>query len=162
MDWASVKTTPQEWVKKYRFLLLILLLGILFMTVPDQKQIPIQKNTTPKDTVSDLQTELEDILSHISGAGSVKVLLTQASGEEIIYQTDEDISSDDIQRDTVLITNSNREDLGLIKQTNPPRYQGAVILCQGAERADIRLQIVKAVMSVTGLTSDHITVLKMK
>ena len=162
MDWASVKTTPQEWVKKYRFLLLILLLGILFMTVPDQKQIPIQKNTTPKDTVSDLQTELEDILSHISGAGSVKILLTQASGEEIIYQTDEDISSDDIQRDTVLITNSNREDLGLIKQTNPPRYQGAVILCQGAERADIRLQIVKAVMSVTGLTSDHITVLKMK
>lgn len=162
MDWASVKTTPQEWMKKYRFLLLILLLGILFMTVPDQKQIPIQKNTTPKDTVSDLQTELEDILSHISGAGSVKVLLTQASGEEIIYQTDEDISSDDIQRDTVLITNSNREDLGLIKQTNPPRYRGAVILCQGAERADIRLQIVKAVMSVTGLTSDHITVLKMK
>ena len=120
------------------------------------------KNTTPKDTASDLQTELEDILSHISGAGSVKVLLTQASGEEIIYQTDEDISSDDIQRDTVLITNSNREDLGLIKQTNPPRYQGAVILCQGADRPEVRLRIVEAVMSATGLTSDKITVLKMK
>ena len=39
---------------------------------------------------------------------------------------------------------------------------GAVIVCQGAEDAKARLDIIRAVYSYTGLSSDKITVLKMR
>jgi len=49
-----------------------------------------------------------------------------------------------------------------VQQVNPPTYLGAVIVCQGADSASVRLAIVSAVGSVTGLSTDKITVLKMK
>lgn len=39
---------------------------------------------------------------------------------------------------------------------------GAVILCQGADAAEVRLHIVEAVSAFTGLGSNRILVLKMK
>ena len=131
------------------------------------REEPLQpQNPTAEETRPQLQDSLEDILCQISGAGKVKVLLAQAAGESTIYQTDEDIStgenSSDIRRETVLVTSSDRKEVGLVKQVNPPIYQGAIVLCQGADNAAIRLSVVEAVMSVTGLTSDRITVLKMK
>lgn len=41
-------------------------------------------------------------------------------------------------------------------------YSGAVILCQGANDAAVRLQIVEAVSAFTGMGSNRIIVLKMK
>ena len=38
---------------------------------------------------------------------------------------------------------------------------GAVIVCQGAENAKVRLDILRAVNAYTGFTSDRITVLRM-
>ena len=55
-----------------------------------------------------------------------------------------------------------RKQTGLVQQVNPPTYLGAVIVCQGADSASVRLAIVEAVGSVTGLSTDKITVLKMK
>ena len=89
-------------------------------------------------------------------------MLSIREGEETVYQTDEDRSNEDIRRDTVLVTASGREETGLIRQITPPVYRGALVLCQGADNATVRLALVEAVMSITGLTSDCITVLKMK
>jgi hypothetical protein len=41
-------------------------------------------------------------------------------------------------------------------------YQGAVVLCQGAADAAVRLAVVEAVSKATGLGADKICVLKMK
>ena len=38
---------------------------------------------------------------------------------------------------------------------------GAVIVCQGAENATVRLDIIRAVNAYTGFPSDRITILKM-
>lgn len=162
MDRAELKEKTVAWLKNQKMILLALAVGIFLMTFPVQK---VQETEIPEETITkqpELQEALAEILSHVSGAGKVEVLLTYAEGEEAIYQLDEDISSDDIRRDTILITNANREETGLIRQINPPVYRGAVILCQGADKPAVRLSLVQAVMSVTGLTSDHITVLKMK
>ena len=96
----------------------------------------------------------------------MKVLLTEAAGEEVLYQTDEDIDqsdqSRDVRRETVLVTDAQRSQNGLVRQVNPPQYQGAVILCQGAGSPSVKLSVVEAVSDATGLTYDRITVLKMK
>ena len=162
MEWIAGKERVLEYIKNYRHVLLILLIGVLFMIFPSAEEPEAQPQPSASEAAPSLQDSLAEILSKVSGAGKVEVLLTQAAGEQTLYQTDEDLSSDDVRRDTVLITNSDREEVGLIKQVNPPVYRGAVVLCQGADSAAVRLSIVEAVMSVTGLTSDCITVLKMK
>ena len=167
MDWVNLKRTGRDALKKYRYVLLVLLAGLLLITMPqgDTEQAVEQ---TPKVSTepADLQTSLGEILSQISGAGKVEVLLTQAAGEKTVYQTDEDRSQGEangsIRRETVVVTNSDREVTGLIQRIDPPVYQGAVVVCQGGDSPKVKLAIVEAVASATGLTADRITVLKMK
>ena len=105
---------------------------------------------------SDLEnTGMENYLREITS-------LTQREGERTVYQTDEDSASSGVRSDTVLLNGSDRSQTGLVRQVNPPTYLGAVIVCQGADSASVRLAIVSAVGSVTGLSTDKITVLKMK
>ena len=168
MDCRGIINHIKEHGKKYRFPALILLLGIILMTLPIKEKKAAEPVQTEEPNISqtDLQGALEDILCLIQGAGKVRVLLTEAAGEQTLYQTDEDMQangeSESIRQDTVLLTDSAREEAGLIRQIIPPVYQGAVILCQGADSAAVRLAIIQAVASATGLTSDKIAVLKMK
>lgn len=168
MDWVEARGKWTDLVKKYRYVLLVVLAGIFLMALPEGKKtetVP-QTQTPTEESAPDLQESLSEILSMIEGAGKVKVLLTQSEGEKTVYQTDEDITtgdtSGDVRRDTVILSDSNRGESALIKQVNPPVYLGAVVLCQGADKASIRLSIVEAVAKATGLTTDKITVLKMK
>lgn len=162
MDWIALKEAGMTWMKRYKYLVLLLILGISFMCLPAEKETPEALQTIEEPLKQDLQDSLSEILSNIYGAGKVKVLLTCAQGEKTMYQTDIDLTADKKRQDTVLISGSDRTEKGLVQQINPPVYRGAVILCQGADNAAVKLNIVQAVMSVTGLTSDHITVLKMK
>jgi uncharacterized protein with ATP-grasp and redox domains len=110
--------------------------------------------------------QLEEILSQVAGAGRVKVLLTVEEGAWTRYQTDSDTQnagdSRSVRVDTVIVTDRERAQSGLVTQVNPPVYLGAVVVCQGAESAAVRLAITEAVSDATGLTSDKISVLKMK
>lgn len=153
-----------EFLKKYRYVLLVLAAGLFLMLLPESGSgKAAEQNLAPaEETKPDIQDALSEILSQIEGAGRVKVLLTQAAGEQILYQTDEDSDSETLRQDTVILSDSERGEQGLIRQVNPPVYQGAVVLCQGADSASIRLAIVEAVANATGLTADKITVLKMK
>ena len=115
---------------------------------------------------TDIQMELETILGCIWGAGNVKVMLKEATGAETVYQSNEDHTDSEnsttTRTDVITITDSNRGEYGLIRQVNPPKYMGAIILCQGADDPTVRLAVVDAVSKITGLGSDKIAVLKMK
>ncbi len=167
MDRGEWSERIQEWIIKYRWAALILAVGLILMMVPQTSEAP-QKETAVTEPVqtTDLASLLEEVLCQLEGAGKVTVLLTQASGEERYYQTDSDSreqkDSMDRQAETVIITDSQRSQQGLLRRIDPPRYLGAVVVCQGADRAHIRLAIVDAVGTATGLTSDKISVLKMK
>ena len=164
MDWVTLRSRGKELVRKYRYVLLVVLAGLFLMVLPDGKNAKAAPETATAETEprQDLQTELEEILSQIQGAGRVRVLLTQREGEWTVYQTDEDSTSSGVRSDTVLLSGADRSQTGLVRQINPPTYLGAVIVCQGADSASVRLAIVAAVGSVTGLSTDKITVLKMK
>ena len=166
MDRRELGVKALEFFKKYRYAAIILLAGLFLMLLPagsgeDQTEI-IPNETAPSQASIPMETKLEEILSQVEGAGRVRVFLSQAAGEEILYQTDEDVSSEDLRRNTVVITGSGREESGLIRQINPAKYQGAIILCQGADSPAIRLSITQAVSNATGLGADQISVLKMK
>lgn len=168
MDLAKLREKQKTWIGKYKYAMLILGVGILLMVLPAR-----QESTSSSEQISEKiqivpsqESRLEEILMEIEGAGKVRVMLTQAHGEETVYQTDVDSnqeSESSSQRlDTVMVTDENRSQSGLIRQINPPEYLGAVVVCQGADQPKVKLAITEAVSKATNLGADQITVLKMK
>lgn len=149
-------------LQKYRYVLLVLLAGVLLMLLPQDTSEQTVPTEVTIEAEPDFASELSDILSLIDGAGRVEVLLSQSAGEQIHYQIDEDRSDSDLRQETVILTDADRAESGLVQRIDPPIYQGAVILCQGADSPSVRLQITQAVANATGLTTDRISVLKMK
>lgn len=167
MEIAKWKTQIKENFGKYKYVLLILLVGMVFMVQPKEKataEVEKQGNAVLEEP--ELCEQLEDILMNIQGAGEVMVMLSVEKGEHTIYQTDvtgsQTENGSDSRTQTVLVTDDQRNETGLVCQKNPPVYQGAIILAQGADEPTIKLAIVEAVSKVTGLGANKISVLKMK
>lgn len=168
MDWDELKSNALGTIRRSRWFFAVLAVGIGLMLIPAKKEsgMPIQTASPTVQQTQTLEEDLTELLSGLSGAGKVQVLLSQSVGEEVLYQCNENYSQSDSSSNdntqTVLITDSSRNQQGLIRQINPPRYLGAVVLCQGAENAGVRLAIVEAVSNATGLPTHKISVLKMK
>ena len=163
MDWVTIRKEGKEYFHKYKFLLLILALGIFLMNFPGkaEKTEPEQPQITAESP--DLEQRIQEILSTIQGVGEVRVLLTESSGEEYCYKTDEQMGSEGnvTRRETVIILDENRRESGLIQTVLAPTYRGALVVCQGGDNALVKLSIIEAVGNATGIPSSRITVLKM-
>ena len=155
------------YIKQYRYVALVLILGIGLMCLPSAGE-KTEEAYSAEETAREktLEERLESILSGMEGVGQARVLLAVAAGTRTIYQENEDVSTSDsgesIRRDAILITDENRREQGLVQQVISPEYEGAIVLCRGGDQPQVRLAVVEAVSNVTGLTADKITVLKMK
>ena len=159
-------------LKKYKYAVLVLLLGIALMLLPFGKKEETTETEVQVETLSDeayaqaLEQRLEDMLCQVSGAGQVRVMLTLQTGSRTEYQTDTQISDSETQsqeeRKTVILSEGSAYDKAAVSAVQYPRFQGALILCQGADQSTVRLSLVNAVAALTGLSSGQITVIKMK
>lgn len=169
MDFVVLKKRINEWTGKYKYVGIVLLVGIILMMIPsknlDSDESGPDVNVPQSENVS-IEERMEDILSCVEGAGQVKVMLSISKGESSVYQTDSSYSQSenntDTRTQTIIVSDNNRNESGLVYQKNPPVYQGAIVLSEGAEDPQVKLAIVDAVMDVTGLGADRISVLKMK
>ena len=144
-----------------------MMLGLGLMLLPDQTtEEPQPPAYTEAREQEDLPQRLEEILSRIEGAGEVKVLLTERVGPEQIYQTDleqeEEEGGTRSSGQTVILENAERTESAIPVKTLGPEYLGAVVVCQGADNARVRLAVVEAVRCATGLGADAISVQKME
>ena len=167
MDIGSWKEKVSNWLKKYKYAALVLLIGIVLLMIPGKEEEQREAVITHQaDNRLSVEEELSRILSMVHGAGEVQVMLTVSTGEQTLYQTNNDYATDangsQEKTDTVTVTDSQRNETGLIRQVNPPIYLGAVIVCEGADNPAVRLSITEAVSRITGLGTDKISVLKMK
>ena len=164
MELIDLKTRLSKGFKQYKYAVLVLAVGLALMLLPglggSQQKVPAQPAV--KAETQDPSVLLQEILSQIQGAGKVRVLLSEAAGAQTVYQTDKDISGDSSRLDTVIVTDGDRAQNGLIQQVLPATYLGAIIVCEGGDRAEVRLAIAEAVSRYTGLGIDRISVLKMK
>ncbi len=104
MDELKSKAAKLE---KYKYPLLVLLLGVLLMLIPGKSDY----STSTSD-----DNPLKTVLSSTLGVGRAEVIVSDS---------------------------------------------GVVVVCDGANNAKVRLEIIHAVGSYTGFTSDRITILKM-
>lgn len=167
MDPITEHSKVSYYFTKYKYVLLVVAVGILLMMIPPKEDLG-ESSELPQAVQhsQDIQEQLEQIISQIHGVGKAKVLLTQSEGQRILYETNEDRTntheSTSSRVDTVIIMNDNRTEEGLVRQIIPPIYLGAVVVCQGGNKASVKLAVVEAVANATGLSSDRISVLKMK
>lgn len=169
MEWITDSERLRASIGKYKWILLVLAIGLLLMVFPEEKKESISSSAAMERQEvkqNSLQKELEQLLSQLEGAGKVQVLLTEAMGQQTYYQTDQNarktMDSEEIQKDTVILTQADRSGGGLVSRIDPPKFLGAVVLCQGADKATVRLAVVEAVATATGLGADKISVCKMK
>lgn len=153
------------WISKNKYVILVLVIGLCFMLIPLKSEREPETVQTTEPVQTDITQELSRILSQIQGAGKVQVMLTVRVGQTTVYQTDRTESGGEtgsLSQDTVIVTDSNRTQQGLVQRVDPPEYLGAIVVCSGADSAAVRLSILEAVSRITGLGADKISVLKMK
>ena len=169
MEIKKITGKLNELINKYKYAIIVLVIGLALLLMPgnqakQQKTDVIELTTTGQKNLT--EDSLVQILQSVEGAGKVKVLLSIGAGEETVYQTDMEVSStgesDDQTVKSVIITDSQRSESGLIRQVNPVAYKGAIVVCQGADSPAVRLAVTQAVAKITGLGTDSICVLKMQ
>lgn len=165
MDLSKLKTYINTYFQKYKYIILILCVGIVLILWPSRSKEDINRSETTDmmESAHISEESLAAMLSSVDGAGRVEVLLSLEYSEQTDYQTDRDNSSANNERtNTVITTDSQRNEIGLIKKICAPVYRGAIIVCDGANDPAVELSVISAVSNLTGLRSDQISVLKMK
>ena len=142
-------------ILKNKYALLVLAIGLLLVLWPSGSKTE-EKQTAelavPAFSVVEEESRLETQLSKIKGAGRVSVLLSVAGSASRELAEGE--------KGTLVISESGKERVVELYYVNP-QYMGAVIVCEGAGSAELRLQITKAVSNFTGLGTDKISVISM-
>ena len=167
MDIKNTATKLKSLIEKYKYVCVVLIVGIALLLIPNKTKATNVPVSIPEYDTNKLDERvLTEVLESVEGAGKVRVMLSVASGEKTVYQSNQYISktsdSTDQKIETVIVTDAQRSEEGLINQINPPEYLGAIIVCQGGDIPSVKLAITQAVSKITGLGSDSICVLKMK
>ncbi|MDO4314815.1 MAG: stage III sporulation protein AG [Oscillospiraceae bacterium] len=156
---------------KYKFAALVALIGAGLLLWPSgsggtRKTADVLQAETAESR--DIQAEMEEILGTISGVGQVKVMLTvDTDGErqlaqdtELTYSGDTQAPEDYSRRSETVLVGSGSGGGTVVTRTVYPTYRGALVVCQGGDRAEVKLAVTEAVAALTGLSADRITVAK--
>ncbi|MGI5935468.1 MAG: hypothetical protein ACOX7I_01495 [Oscillospiraceae bacterium] len=162
MKTKEVKDIKETAVRllKNKYMLIVLLLGLVLILLPtgsgDKKDEPardVRDLEAPAFSLAEEENRLREALMQIKGVGKVKVLLSLKS-----TATRELAES---ENKAIIINKGSGNQSAVELRYVYPEYMGAVIICQGASSARVRLDVTRAVSAFTGLSSDQITVIEM-
>ena len=159
------KVRWSELWKKYKFVLLVVLVGIILMLLPvssQTKETEENKSQIPQESfdLAAMEQRMEEVLGKIDGVGKLRLMLTLQSGTRLTLAEDTQRDQDRTQRETVTLNRGSGNQEIVITNRFYPVYQGAVVVCQGADSSAVRLAITETVQALTGLPSDRIMVAK--
>lgn len=165
-------------LKKNKYVMAVLLVGLVLILLPTgapaaHKNADRSTGAQTEFSLSEQENRIAAALSKIEGAGRVTVVLTLQCSEEHIPAKNESESrsssgggespetSMERSSSVVIVSTGGSNETPVILKYVYPRYQGALVVCEGADNAAVRLQIVRAVSGLTGLGTDKIIVTKM-
>lgn len=159
------KVRWSELWKKYKFVLLVVLVGIILMILPvssQTKETEENKSQIPQESfdLAAMEQRMEEVLGKIDGVGKLRLMLTLQSGTRLTLAEDTQRDQDRTQREIVTLNRGSGNQEIVITNRFYPVYQGAVVVCQGADSSAVRLAITETVQALTGLPSDRIRVAK--
>ena len=142
------------------------------------KVLAVTNDSKEDDETSNMQKELEQILSTIKGVGKVKVYISYSESSKTIAMYDEktttssteetdssgglrNTTSTQTQKD-VIFSEKDGSQVPMTQKVVMPTIEGAIITAQGAKNANVKTNIVNAIKSATGLSIDKIQVFEME
>lgn len=200
--WKFMKNIPKDFPKgllRKDRLLIILLIGILLVVIA----LPIsseKSSTDTSDTKRNSSTEsvvqsdsgyteyiekhLEEVLSHVSGVGSVRVMVTLKASSEKIVEKDSETSSEiikeeDSQGGTRQTSNNSRNDTTVynggqegisesqggqspyVTKELSPVIEGVVVIATGGDNPVTVQNITEAVQALFDIDTHKIKVMKL-
>ena len=147
-------------LKKYRYAALVLLLGLALLLLPGGKKTTQKSNAAASAAQTDYAAETERRLQNVQKRQEQAQQLYRENAADVQASSDGAQSSE--SRKTVILSEGSSYDKAAVAATTYPRFQGALIVCEGADSAAVRLRLLEAVSAVTGLSTDRITVVKMR
>ena len=155
-------------LKKYKFVALILLVGLGLMLLPSGEKDKAAEGESGTENFSLAETErrLEALLKNVQGVGQVNVMLTLKSGSTLELAEDSSTSLRESETkkesDVVTVSRGSGVEEVVVTYERYPSFQGAVVVCEGGGNSAVRLSVIEAVSVLTGLGSDKITVVQWK
>lgn len=150
--------------------------------IDDRKRLANQDNTIStnniqSETTSNLETNLENILSRIQGVGEVHVFVNYSESSEVVAMYNENsqtstteetdtsggvrkIQETDSQKEIIYQENDG-EKVPITQKVIEPKIEGAIITAKGASDANVKTNIIQAVEAVTGLATHKIQVFEL-
>lgn len=159
------ETVRKAW-EKFRYAALIAAIGALLLLWPGETEKTVSLD--PGGDQQDIQAEMETILACISGVGELRLMLTvESEGErqlaqdtELSYSGETAAPEDYTRRSETVVVSGGSGNEAVVTRQLAPVYRGALVVCQGGDRADVQLAVTEAVAALTGLSSDRIKVAK--
>lgn len=167
----KVEGVRKKW-ERFKYVIAVVLIGVVLLLWPsggkEAQKISIAPEKDEMAELMELEEKMETILSTMSGVGQVQVLLTlESDGErhlaqdtELEYSGSTAAPADYSKRSEPILVDGDYGDETVVVKRIFPTYRGALIVCQGGENPEVQLIVTQAVMSLTGLSADRITVAK--
>lgn len=132
-----------------------------------------------EDYVTYWEEKLEESLRCVEGAGKVRVLIYAGESEEMILardgaeeisdtaETDAEggsrhISESRLDKTVVCTVDERGQNVPLVVKTIAPSVEGVVVIAQGADRAQVRRDIIEAIQVLFDVDMNRISIIKMK
>lgn len=147
-------------------------------TTQDNSVQLVNSDVESVETSGDTEKSIKQILSKINGVGKVEVLITYSESSQVVAmyneknnesQTKEEDKSGGtrtIQENTtdkeIVYKEENGKKVPVTEKMVMPKMEGALIVAEGANNAEVKTNIIQAVEALTGLATHKIQVLEMK
>lgn len=162
-------------IKHIELILLGIFIIVLVVIYSSTKTSSSSNMSTSEDFTAEaysryLEDKLSSILSNISGAGSVKVMITLDGGMKYEYATESEeiTTSNEIGDNTntkttkseevVLVTINGKTTPLVIKETYPS-VCGVVVVSSGASNAQVKLNMMRAIVTLLDVNENSIQII---
>ena len=158
-------------LKRYKYVALTAALGIVLLLLPggnEKKQEGGAPDAAEDFDRTALQEEMEEILSSLDGVGHLKLMLTVDGGSAYELARDEaqtqkrsgENTGERTQKSETVVLGSGASAEVVVTRSRFPAFIGALVVCEGGDRAEVRLRVTQAVAALTGLSTERITVVQ--
>lgn len=152
-------------IKHIEVILAVLAVGVMlviyFTTFAGGKEEKTQTTDGKTDYCAAMQVELAEAIASIRGAGKTKVLINWESSVEAVIAYVSSVNGNSSSSSPQLVTGSGGTKPIVLKEIYP-KALGVVIICEGGDNVQVKLDIINAVCVLLDITPDKINVLKMK
>jgi len=132
---------------------------------------------TTDEYIQALEARLQSLISEIDGVGRSRVMVTLESGVQYVYaqeqrrstdstrESGEDLAvggrfSESVEQRFILVDTEFGRREALVLTRLPPRVQGVVIVCEGADNIHVEQKLISVVTTALGIPSTRVSVVK--